>query len=280
MGKLRKAKSPQDIMRYGLSFLKSSHLKFSNIFAVLVCLIIVWFLNSEHEASKITRAVAFEWNAMVQEIFNKPYEISTKAKEIVDDALYLSQIRELQERNKTLEEKITRLEIENRELEKMKKLLEFKVAGNYKSLSTRIMRATLDANSQSLLVMVGSVEGVTDHSFVVDGEHLVGKIVEVGRESAEVEMITNVNSKTPVLLTESNMKAVLSGEGATSFLKIIYLSGVVDVVEGEVVITSGDGSIYPHGVVVGRVRKVGGEILVEPLFDYSTLNLVKVYTRD
>jgi rod shape-determining protein MreC len=280
MGKLRKAKSPQDIMRYGLSFLKSSHLKFSNIFAVLVCFTIVWFLNSEHEASKITRAAVFEWNAMVQALFNKQYEISNKAKEIVDNALYLNQIRELQDRNKVLEEKITRLEVENRELDKMKKILDFKVSGNYKSLATRIMRSTLDSNSQSLLVAAGSVDAVTERSFVVDGENLVGKVVEVGRDAAEVEIITNVNSKTPVLLTESNMKAVLSGEGSSNILKVIYLSGVVDVVDGEVAITSGDGSIYPHGVMVGRVRKMGGEVFVEPLFDYSTLNLVKVYTRE
>lgn len=278
MAKIRKSKAA-DIFYYVLSLLRISHLKFANVMAILICAFVVWFLNSEHDAAKVANNVVFEWNSMVQRVFNKPYEISSKAKEMVDEALYLNQIRELQERNKVLSERIIHLEIENKEVDKLKALLNLKVSGSYNGKATRIIRASLDYASQSMLVMLGESEGVNNHSFVVDGEALLGKVIEVGSNTSEVAMITNINSRTPVILVDSGMKAVLSGEGGGHMLKISYLSGTDEVVDGEVVVTSGDGIIYPHGIVVGHVRKENSEVFVEPMFSMNELDLVKVYTK-
>ena len=90
---LRKSQQSSEILTQAYSALRFSHLKFANLIAILVCVLVVIFLNSQHEISQAIHNALFEINARVVELLNKSWEMTNKAKDYVDEKLYQKEIR-------------------------------------------------------------------------------------------------------------------------------------------------------------------------------------------
>jgi rod shape-determining protein MreC len=84
-------------------------------------------------------------------------------------------------------------------------------------------------------------------------EHgLVGRVVGVSDHVSRVLLLTDAESRTPVLLVRTNGRAILSGDGGEA-PKLDYLRTAIDLKEGDRVLTSGDGGVFPRGLPVGTV---------------------------
>ncbi len=139
----------------------------------------------------------------------------------------------------------------------------------------------MDIPSQGFLIPVGRNKKINTSAYVVDGVGLVGKVTEVAGSSAKIRLITSINSKTPVVFSESREQAILVGNSTSgNTLHIIYCSNQQNVRDGEMVVTSGDGSIYPYGILVGKVVKQESGTYVKTLFEIDKLEFVKVYFKD
>lgn len=137
----------------------------------------------------------------------------------------------------------------------------------------------------SLLIDRGSRHGVERHGAVVAPGGLVGQVVEVGPFSAQIQIITDPVSSVGVLLETSRVTGLLVG-AQLGRLRIKYLPILTEVRVGEIVMTSGLGSVYPKGILVGKVvavdKRIGAlfqEATVEPSVDFSRLEEVLVVTR-
>jgi rod shape-determining protein MreC len=93
-------------------------------------------------------------------------------------------------------------------------------------------------------------------------------------------LITDFNSRIPVILEGTRQKAVLSGSNqAMADLKYIPEDSVVNV--GTRIITSGDGGIFPSGLPIGRIETVqGNKIRVQPFTDISNVTNVRIVNMD
>jgi len=115
---------------------------------------------------------------------------------------------------------------------------------------------------QILWLNKGTVNGVAKDMVAVTPFGLAGRIHKVFQERANVILITDANSSVPVRLESSRVEGILEGNGVDRcYLK--YVSKNVDVEDGEGVITSGLGGIFPEGILVGYVSSVdrdGGDI--------------------
>jgi len=134
----------------------------------------------------------------------------------------------------------------------------------------------------SLLIDRGSRHGVERHGAVVAPGGLVGQVVEVGPFSAQIQIITDPVSSVGVLLETSRVTGLLVG-AQFGRLRIKYLPILTEVRVGEVVMTSGLGSVYPKGILVGKVvavdKRIGAlfqEAIVGPSIDFSRLEEVLV----
>lgn len=278
---VRKSQQSSEILTQAYSALRFSHLRFANIIAILVCILVVIFLNSQNEISQTVHNGLFEINARIVELLNKPWEMTNKAKDYVDEKLYQKEMRILEEQKRMLEEIIMVTEAENRENRRLKELLNFSTSSDYKLVSTRLLKSSLDISSQSFLIPVGQNQNINLSAYVVDGVGLVGKVVEVARDTAKVRLITSINSKTPVVFSESREQGILIGDSTSgNKLHIIYCSNPQNVKDGELAITSGDGSVYPYGVLVGKVIKQDDTTSVQTLFNITNLEFVKAYFKD
>ncbi len=143
-----------------------------------------------------------------------------------------------------------KLEAENKSL---KTLLNVKLEPGYDYITARVMVDSGGAFVKSLLISAGAVDGIQKGQAVLSGDGLVGRVIEVGQKTSRVLLVTDINSRVPVLIEGSTQHAVLSGENNIS-PKLIHLPHESVIEENARVVTSGYGGVFPKGLPVGRVE--------------------------
>jgi rod shape-determining protein MreC len=120
--------------------------------------------------------------------------------------------------------------------------------------------------TRTLVANAGADHGVHVGFIAVNERGLVGRVVSVGRRSARVLMLDDYNSRIPVMGEASRVRAVLAGQ-ATQRPDLIlrpfelqaprldFIVGAHSLREGERMVTSGDGGLYPRGINVGEARR-------------------------
>ncbi|MGL6208216.1 MAG: rod shape-determining protein MreC [Paracoccaceae bacterium] len=129
---------------------------------------------------------------------------------------------------------------------------------------------------QSMLLNVGARDGIRDGWATMDGIGLVGRISGVGNQTARVILLTDSNSRIPVTVQPSGQKAILSGDNS-SLPPLDFLEDADQVRPGDRVVTSGDGGVFPAGLLVGQVALGNDKRLRVVLSaDYQRLEFLRV----
>ncbi|HEY1427820.1 MAG TPA: rod shape-determining protein MreC [Caulobacteraceae bacterium] len=102
------------------------------------------------------------------------------------------------------------------------------------------------------LANAGRDKGVTEGNPVLSEHGLAGRIVGVSDHVSRIMMLTDAESRVPVILMRTNGRAILSGDGGGS-PKLDYVRSALGLKEGDRVLTSGDGGVFPRGLPVGTV---------------------------
>jgi rod shape-determining protein MreC len=182
-------------------------------------------------------------------------------------------LREENQRLLQWQEVARRLETENAEL---KGLLHFEPQDVHGYITARVIANSGGAFLRNVLVDVGAHEGVERGQAAIAGEGIVGRVAEVGARAARVLLVTDLNSRIPVVLETSRERAVLAGDN-TPRPRLLYLAGKATVKVGDRIVTSGSGGIFPPGLPVGVVASVdNGLVHVEPYAELSHLEYVRI----
>ncbi len=190
-------------------------------------------------------------------------------------ALY-EENKRLREDNATLlqwQAAARRLETENAQL---RSLLQFAPERPGTFISGRVIADHGGAYAQSFLVNAGTNSGVRPGQAVVTEAGLVGRTDVVGGRSARVLLITDLNSRIPVVVEHSRVRAILAGDN-TNRPRLIHLPQGALVSPGDRIVTSGHGGAFPPGVPVGMVTAVSDSgIVVQPYVNYDRLEYVRI----
>ncbi len=144
------------------------------------------------------------------------------------------------------------------------------------SVSGVVMADSGSPFRQSVLLNVGSRDGVIDGWAVMDGLGLVGRIAGVGQATARVILLTDITSRVPVTIQPSGQKALLTGDNST-LPPLDFLENADNVRPGDRVISSGDGGVFPAGLLVGQVVQDNDRRLrVRLSADYERLEFLRV----
>ncbi|WP_413718013.1 rod shape-determining protein MreC [Silicimonas sp. MF1-12-2] len=130
---------------------------------------------------------------------------------------------------------------------------------------------------QSVLLNVGAArDGIKDGWAVTDGLGLVGRISGVGRNSSRVLLLTDSASRVPVTIQPSGQRALLAGDN--SALPVLdFLEAPEEVRPGDRVVSSGDGGVFPAGLLVGNVVLArDGRLRLRLTADYERLEFLRV----
>lgn len=109
---------------------------------------------------------------------------------------------------------------------------------------------------QRLIINKGANAGITAGMPVIDENGLVGQVVRAGPVTAEVALLTDRLVSVPVQVLRNGLRALAFADTSPGKLELRYVPVDANVVEGDVLVTSGLGGWYPPGVPVARVESV------------------------
>jgi rod shape-determining protein MreC len=130
--------------------------------------------------------------------------------------------------------------------------------------TARIVSATQGAVVRTALVAAGRNQGVHAGQPVIAADGLIGRTVETGAGSSRVLLLTDPQSRVPVLVRRTGEAALLSGDGGPTLLLTDRLGAQEPLQRGDQLLTSGEGGIFPPGVPVGIVVDVAEPVRVRP----------------
>jgi len=215
--------------------------------------------------------------APILEVLSQPIDAVARVAEHVQSwiALHDENARLSRDREHLLQwQTVARhLEAEN---ETLRQLLRFVPEPDARFVTARVIADSGGAFAHSLLLSAGGSSGVGKGQAVVTGEGLVGRIAGVGDGAARVLLITDLNSRIPVLVGSDRTRAILAGDNSNR-PKLVYLKPDAVVSAGDQVVTSGHAGAFPPGLAIGAVASVSdGEIRVTPFVERSRLEYVRV----
>ncbi len=168
------------------------------------------------------------------------------------------------------------LEAENKSL---RELLHVKVEPENRYITARVLADASNTFVKSMILAAGKNDGVAKGQAVVSGEGVVGRIVEAGRRSSRVLLVTDINSRVPVLVEDSRQHAILAGQNDSSPM-LMHLPPDTEIRDGARIVTSGQGGIFPPGLPVGRVaRDKTGAYRIMLFADFDRMIHVRVVNR-
>lgn len=133
--------------------------------------------------------------------------------------------------------------------------------------------------ARTALINAGTGLGIAEEQPVINGEGLVGRIIEAGEHSARILLLTDINSRMPVITADSRERAIAAGDNTES-LTLLYLPEDSKAMAGEKLVTSGDGDTVPAGLPVGIIESIeGGVAKVRPYTTWHRLEYVSAIHR-
>ena len=165
------------------------------------------------------------------------------------------------------------LQAENRQL---RGLMAYQPKDTSRYVTARVVGERGGAFVRSVLINEGTTAGVAKGQAAVLGDGLLGRVASVGEHSARVLLITDLNSKVPVMVEETRVRAVLAGDNSST-PRLIFVSANADLAVGQRIVTSGHGDVFPPGLPVGTITKVGENgVRVQPFASEDRLELIRL----
>ncbi len=184
------------------------------------------------------------------------------------DEVFTSQ-RTLLEKNREYEARhlenrvqLQKLDIIEKENERLRRLLGAIPKTTERLLIAEIINVDVDPYRQLILLNKGSGSDVYQGQPIIDAQGVMGQVVHVGPMSSTAMLITDASHAIPVQVNRTGLRAIAYGTGKIDKLKLRYLPHNVDIETGDLLITSGLGGVFPPNfpvAIVSKVERPGGE---------------------
>jgi rod shape-determining protein MreC len=223
------------------------------------------------------RSAVVDIAAPVLAVVSRPVQSVNEAVAEVEDLISmreeLTRLREENARLMSWQNVAQRLEAENKAL---RSFFAFSSGPQATFITARVVGDAGSAFVRSMLLNAGARDGIKNGQAVMTSDGLAGRITEVGETSARVLLISDINSRIPVLVERTRDRAVLAGDNSRQ-PRLTLMPPGMSVEAGDRVVTSGHGGTYPAGLPVGVVASVSEKsVRIEPLVDWNRLEFVRV----
>ena len=163
----------------------------------------------------------------------------------------------------------------------LKKLLHHIDVPNTRSYTARVIAENGNAFANSLIIYLGNAYPYIKSGYaVVNAAGLIGRIDIVSGRYARVTLITDINSKIPVVSQKSRDRGILAGNNGRE-LSLIFTPLLAELHKADLLVTSGIGGGLPPDIPVARIKRAGVDnITAVPLFTPSDIEVVKIIAYD
>ncbi len=270
-------------------FFKNKFFYIMTVIALLVTIVPMVFYNM---------GITFVFRDMVGIVLTPMQKVFNYAAEAIDGfASYFYKFDEIVEENVALKERVAELEAQIydvRELEDayawLSEFLDLKVKHTDFELMPASVTGRESGNYASVLTLdVGSGVGIRRNMPVITSIGIVGRVTEVGYNWCKVTTIVEAQSSVGAYIERTDEAGIVEGKfglSADGLCEMNYLPADADVEVDDRVLSSGYGSVYPRGLVIGYVEAVGineytrgPDVKVRCAVDFSSLTDVMIITN-
>ena len=259
------------------AFLKRGTQQRFSLFVLVILSIILIFLETI-EAKPLNRIRSF-----VKDVIYRGAVVSTYPSKSLSDIygfveghlnLY-NNYSELMKENEELKNNISKSDFLKLENSQLRKLIEEQVESPSNLVSARVMLDKQSPYLNSFVINVGSNKGIKNGMAALDGKNFIGRIVDVNFFSSRVLLVSDLNSKIPILSEPSANHAILSGHG-TSEPTLEYLPENHNIQDGDKIYTSGKEGIFITGIPIGEAKIVTNKIKVLLYSDLRQITFINI----
>ena len=175
------------------------------------------------------------------------YDYFRELKQIHDDN---NRLRDENRRLVMMSNHARALEVENKLLSN---LLNYTPPPEAVYMTARVIAEEGNAFSHSLIAFTGDNDKVQRGQVVLSDNGVVGRIEQVGKMYSKIILVTDINSKIPVIVERTRVRGTLSGDN-TSVPKLVFVPLDAELAVGDRIVTSGVAGVFPPGLHVGKVN--------------------------
>ena len=255
---------------------KGTKQKFSLFALVVLSIILISIETIEAKPFNYFRSFIKDTIYRGSLVVSAPFKVFDNFADYIDKHFNLySNYDELKKENNKLKNNISEsdfLEFENAQL---RKLIEEQASSSSDLLSARVMIDKQSPYLNSFIINIGSNKNIKNGMAVLDGKNFVGRIVDVNFFSSRVLLVSDLNSKIPVIIEPSGHHAILSGHGTNKPI-LEYLPENYTIQDGDKVYTSGKEGIFSPGIPIGEII-IEKDVVKTSLFsDLSQITFVNI----
>lgn len=258
------------------------------IFIVILLAVVLIFLaynfKQKSPAGLVTKSV-LEVAAPVQ------HGLNASVKSVIDSWHRYLYLVGMEEENRNLRKKIDDLKSQlnlyqegHHEAQRLRSLLALQDDYDFNFVAARVIGREQIGLSSTILINKGSADGLKAGMPVMAALGLVGRVIDASWHSAKVLPLIDENSNIDAIVQRNRTQGMIRGAGSRGCV-LKYISKIQDVKEGDIIISSGIGGVFPKGVMIGQVNHVDRldaglflRINVTPSIDFSKLEEVLVAT--
>lgn len=276
----------------GRKFLKKKSVKFTLTVVFIMVLLVGIRAASMTERNKITQVEVILRDAIAP-LYSGAMGVSRTISNIGNS---ITSYNDLLEENSNLREEVRQLALQNIQMEeyrqenlRLAKLLEFKEIqqDSLNLLAAKVIGRDLNNQFETIIIDRGSNDGIEVNMSVINHQGLVGRVVAVSKNTAEVLLLIDRESAVGALVQSSRTPGVVEATTSGNYqLQMIHLTYDAPIDVGDVLITSGLGRIFPKGIKIGYVADINmasnglvKEAMVIPFVEFSKLEEVMVIMK-
>lgn len=244
--------------------------------------VIIYTINNE-EKGAVSSGVGSAINPLQKVV----YSINNKIKGTLDFFLNFSEVKnenyELTKENIELQNKLLEYDTLKEENDRLREVLNFKNSKNdYSYMGCNIIGYSGESYSDGYIIDKGENDGILKGMVVISDKGLVGQVTSTGTNWAIVESLLNENIAISVKVNSTGETAgILKGyvtRSNSGLTKITNLSLDSEIKEGDVIVTSGLGQVYPKDIRIGEVVSIESDeikvmktAIVKPYVNFDKL---------
>ena len=259
------------------------------VITIIILILIVIFSNGEKNASLFENIASNLVMPIQNGLTYLKNKISGNDTFFADIDNLQSENEELQKRNSELEQSLRELESIKAENETLKEYLNLtEKHGEYETIPGYVINKDISNYSKTIVINIGSDDGVKENMTVIADEGLVGHVISVTNDTAKVQTIVDTASSVSAVMSSNDESIVCKGTlDDNSQLSAMYIPTDANVVQGDSVETSGLGGIYPKGIHIGTISRVNNTqnmtdryAIVDTAVDFDKIDTVLVITSN
>lgn len=251
------------------------------IFLCIVTIFILVISVSSGSFAQKARLFLMEVMHPLAKVANSPAEGLKSTREKVGDWVFAyDRLQELKQENENLKKRESYYQTLKNENVELRRILHV-VRSNERHLKTvPVIAYPGKPFVKSILLEAGQTQGIDSQKALVTVDGLVGRTIESSSNLTRGLLITDLNSRVPVIIKPSNQHAILIGDNTGKPL-LKYLPYNIELKKGDIVETSGKGGVFSAGIPVGVIESVSpGEATVRPYVDLDSLSFVHVLSYE